>query len=354
MTQKKTIAVLFGGQSPEHAISLRSAEFILKNIPEDRFEILAIGIEQKTGFWYLQSQWTSPLSLNTEAKQLVSLLPDHRLYHVNTKAISEPLDLVFPILHGPNGEDGTIQGLLQLFRLPFVGAACLGTAIGMDKDVSKRLLREAGLPTPAFKTLHMEQLNSLNLDALIEEFGLPCFVKPANMGSSYGISKVCQREDLKPALELAFRYDRKVLIEEAIIGRELECAVMGNAFPKASLPCEIVLKREYYDFTAKYEDAGGTEFQVPADIEPALAEELKSLALKAYRCLDCQGLARVDFFLSREGKLYLNELNTLPGFTAMSMYPRMWQACGVEGKELIMQLLDYALEAFDQRENLQF
>lgn len=349
---KKNIAVLFGGQSAEHAISLRSAEFILKSLDQTKYKAYAIGIDKDSGLWYLQPTLTFPLSINTAPENLVSLLPDHKLYHVHTQIISNTIDVVFPVLHGPNGEDGTLQGLLQLIGLPFVGADCLGSAIGMDKDVSKRLLREAGISVAPFKTIRSHELGTVNTTELLNGIGLPCFVKPANMGSSYGISKVNTAEALQAALVLAFKYDRKVLIEGAIIGREVECSVMGNDFPLVTNPCEIKVTREYYDFTAKYDDNGGTEFIVPAVMEPALQEKIKALVLKAYACLDCRGLARVDCFLTKDGTVYINELNTIPGFTAMSMYPRMWQAAGVDGPLLINKLIDYAFEAFDQQQNL--
>lgn len=349
---KKNIAILFGGQSAEHEISLRSAEFILKSIDTTRYTVYAIGIEKKTGLWYLQPNVTFPLKIDTAPQNLVSLLPDHKLYHVHAKTISETIDGVFPILHGPNGEDGTMQGLLQLLNLPFVGANCLGSAIGMDKDVTKRLLREAGIPVAPFKTVRQHEFAHVDIANLLQDIGLPCFVKPANMGSSYGITKVRRQEDLKDALSLAFQYDRKVLIESTIVGRELECAVMGNDFPLVTNPCEILIKSDYYDFNAKYGDNTETEFNVPANIAPALQEKIKTLALKVYACLDCSGLARIDFFLTQEGHVYVNELNTLPGFTPISMYPRMWQHEGIEGQRLVSELLDYAFEAFDQRQSL--
>lgn len=349
---KKNIAVLFGGQSPEHEVSLKSAEFILKSLDKTLYTPYAIGIEKNTGLWYVQPHMTSPLSINTAPENLVSLLPDHKLYHVHSKHISAAIDVVFPVLHGPNGEDGTVQGLLELLGLPFVGADCLGSAIGMDKDVSKRLLREAGIPVAPFETIRHHEGDSVDLQKIIKELGLPCFVKPANMGSSYGISKVHTQAELGKAIALAFKYDKKVLVESAIVGRELECSVMGNDFPLVTNPGEIIVSREYYDFIAKYDDNGGTEFKFVAPLETALQEKVKALALKVYACLDCRGLARIDFFLTKNGDVYVNELNTIPGFTAMSMYPRMWEQAGIEGPALVQKLIDYAFEAFDQEQNL--
>lgn len=349
---KKNIAVLFGGQSPEHEISLKSAEFILKSLDLSRYTPYAIGIEKTTGFWYLQPTLAFPLQLNTAPENLVSLLPDHKLYHVHNQQISAAIDVVFPVLHGPKGEDGTIQGLLALLGLPFVGADCLGSAIGMDKDVSKRLLREAGIPVVPFETIRQHEYEAIDLQALIKKLGLPCFVKPANMGSSYGISKAHTETELREALSLAFQYDTKILVESAIVGRELECAVIGNDFPQATNPCEVIVSREYYDFIAKYDDNGGTEFEVVAPIDANLQERIKALAFKTYVCLNCCGFARIDFFLAQDGTLYVNELNTIPGFTAMSMFPRMWNAAGVDGPALVNKLIDYAFEAFDHRQNL--
>ena len=350
---KKNIAIIYGGQSAEHGISLKSAEFILKSIDQTKYTPYAIVIEKESGLWYLQPKISFPLlEVNTAPENLVSLLPDHKLYHVHTNVVSDAIDVVFPVLHGPNGEDGTLQGLLQLIGLPFVGANCLGSAVAMDKDVSKRLLRDAGISIAPFKTVRYHELETVNTTELLKGIGLPCFVKPANMGSSYGISKVNKAEDLHAAIVLAFKYDHKVLIEAAIVGREVECSVMGNDFPVVTNPCEIKVTREYYDFTAKYDDDGGTEFIVPAVMEPALQEKVKAVALKTYFCLDCRGMARVDCFLTKDGTVYINEINTIPGFTAMSMYPRMWQASGVEGPALVKKLIDYAFEAFEQQQNL--
>ena len=349
---KKNVAILFGGQSPEHDIALKSAEFIINSIDTTRYTVYPIGIDKKTGFWYLQPNLTFPIKLNTDKNNLITLLPDHKLYHVHTNEISEPIDIVFPVLHGRNGEDGTIQGALELFSIPFVGADRLGAALGMDKDVSKRLLREADIPVAPFKVVHVHELDTIDTVSLLEDIGFPCFVKPANTGSSYGISKVRRQEELKTAMLEAFKYDRKILIEAAVSGREVECAVMGNDFPLVTDPCEILIKRDFYDFTAKYDDNAGTEFVVVADIPQSVRDEIKQLAIAAYRCLDCRGLARVDFFYANGGKVYINELNTMPGFTAFSMYPRTWQAAGVEGKELVTKLLEYALEDFDQRQSL--
>jgi D-alanine-D-alanine ligase len=265
------------------------------------------------------------------------------------------LDVIVPIVHGTGGEDGCLQGFLELAGVPYVGAGVLGSAIQMDKDVSKRLLRAAGIPVVPWTTLRKHELAALErvVDATIREIGLPCFVKPANTGSSVGISKVKTRAELAPALREAARYDEKILVEQAVEAREIEVAVLGNERPEASVPGEIVPHKEWYDYEAKYVDES-TELIVPARVPESVAAELQRLAISAFRTLEGAGLARVDFFVEkRTDRIWLNELNSLPGFTEVSMYPRLWQASGLSYPALLDRLIELALERGGNRERLE-
>jgi len=248
------------------------------------------------------------------------------------------------VLHGPFGEDGTIQGLLKLAAVPFVGAGVLGSALGMDKDVMKRLLRDARLPVAKFLVFQRADLPKITFGAVTRALGLPLFVKPANLGSSVGISKVTNKDQFVPALRQAFRYDRKIILEEFIRGREIECSVLGNEKPVASLPGEIVVQHDFYSYDAKYIDRHGARFEVPARLPRALTRKIQTLALQAYRVLCCEGMARVDFFLRADGTALVNEINTIPGFTQISMYPKMWQASGLGYSRLIDRLIALALD----------
>jgi D-alanine-D-alanine ligase len=266
---------------------------------------------------------------------------------------SSHLDVIFPVVHGPMCEDGTIQGMLELAGIPYVGAGVLGSAVGMDKDVMKRLLREAGIATPRFHTLrHYDyRRNAQTAMRVAESLGFPLFVKPANLGSSVGVSRVTSRSALPDALERAFAYDAKVLVEEAIVGREIECSVLGNDEPVASIPGEIVVTHAdgYYSYEAKYLDDKGATLAIPAALDDQLTREVQRLSIAAFRTLECSGMARVDFFVTPARRVLVNEINTIPGFTAMSMYPKLWSASGVPPRELVSRLLDLALERHERR-----
>ena len=267
-----------------------------------------------------------------------------------------PVDVVFPVLHGPHGEDGTVQGLLELANVPFVGAGVLGSAVGMDKDVMKRLLRDAGIPVANFIAIRRHEYRRDPLAVLrrAESLGFPLFVKPANLGSSVGVTRVLSRAQLPAALQTAFDYDLKVIVEESITGREIECAVLGNDVPAASIPGEIVVTRAdgFYSYDAKYLDEQGARLQVPAALDAHLTREVQRLSLATFQALECSGLARVDFFLRPDRQLLVNEINTLPGFTAMSMYPKLWAASGVSPRELVSRLIDLAIERHEQKRSL--
>ncbi len=364
MAEKLRVAVLFGGQSGEHEVSLVSAQGIMKAMDEERYEVIPVGIT-KDGRWLtggepmelLQSGGPSAAGQIAESgpaepeTRELALAKRHRRELVpGTHETGFPqVDVVFPVLHGPCGEDGTVQGLLELADLPYVGAGVLGSALGMDKIAMKAVFKSYGLPVVdhvAFKRRDWERDPEAVMELIEEELGYPCFVKPANLGSSVGISKVHQRSELAPALHLAARYDRRLLAERAVNAREIEVSVLGNDEPIASLPGEIIPCREFYDYVAKYID-DRSELIIPADLPAELTRRIQELAVVAFLAVDCSGMARVDFFLDKDtGELYLGELNTIPGFTPISMYPKLWEASGISYSELIDRLIELALERY--------
>jgi D-alanine-D-alanine ligase len=361
MNEKIRVGILFGGRSAEHEVSLLSAKNVIEALDKDKYEVELIGIDKKGG-WHLQdaekflldADNPKKIQLGT-AKECVTLVPKEsgkQLVSLSGKTSPKSLDVIFPVLHGPLGEDGTIQGLLKLADIAFVGAGVLGSAVGMDKDVMKRLLRDAKIPTAQFIALQCHEEDSLSFEEIVAQVGFPFFVKPANLGSSVGISKVKEKNMWKKALKNAFQYDNKILIEEFIAGREFECSVLGNEFPIASLPGEVIAQHEFYSYEAKYIDAQGALFKIPADLEEALVQDIRHMAVKAYRALCCEGMARVDFFLSGDGRLLINEINTIPGFTNISMYPKMWEASGLSYSKLLDRLIELALERFEKEKRL--
>jgi D-alanine-D-alanine ligase len=262
------------------------------------------------------------------------------------------IDVVFPVLHGPFGEDGTIQGLLKIADLPFVGAGVLGSAVGMDKDVMKRLLRDAKIPVPKFVVCEQREQKSLQFKTIKKNLGLPFFVKPANLGSSIGISKVSRLSQFRGAIDTAFRYDSKIIIEEAIRGREIECSVLGNDKPIASLPGEIIVQHEFYSYAAKYIDDRGARLEIPARLPKNIISEIRQIAVRTFQVLCCEGMGRVDFFLRPNGQVLVNEINTIPGFTEISMYPKMWEVSGLSYSRLIDRLIGLALERWRKEKRL--
>jgi D-alanine-D-alanine ligase len=359
MGKKLRVGILFGGKSAEHEVSLQSARNVVESLNQERYKVVLIGID-KHGRWLLNED--SRFLLNEDSPkhiklasshERVALLPgehENRLVKLEDKQKALSLDVVFPILHGPFGEDGTVQGLLKLADVPFVGAGVLGSAIGMDKDVMKRLMREAGLPIARFLVMNRGH-RALYRD-IVEQLGLPLFVKPANLGSSVGISKVTGEEEFLKALNEALAYDTKALIEEAIGGRELECSVLGNEEPIASLPGEVIPQAEFYSYEAKYLDENGAVFEIPARLDRKTVEKIQGLAVRAFKVLCCEGMARVDFFLTPENRLVVNEINTIPGFTRISMYPKLWEASGVSYPELLDRLIQLAFERYEREKLL--
>jgi D-alanine-D-alanine ligase len=362
------VAVLFGGRSAEHEISLLSARFVVQALDRERFEPVLVGID-KSGRWLLQEEaLLLGAARDPRLARLNESMPDVALAaHPGPSGeaslalgggAATGIDVVFPVLHGPLGEDGCVQGLLELAGVPYVGAGVLGSSVGMDKDVMKRLLADAELPLVAHRTIRRaawDRDRAAELAAAEAKTGLPAFVKPANLGSSVGVSRAKSRDELAKAVDLAFAYDTKVIVERAVVGaREIECAVLGNDDPIASTPGEITVDHPdgFYSYAAKYIDETGATIRIPADLGPSEAAAVQLLAIKTFRALECAGLARVDFFLGADGALYVNEINTLPGFTAISMYPKLWEASGIPPAELVARLIDLALERAAERRRL--
>jgi D-alanine-D-alanine ligase len=347
------IGVLFGGRSGEHEVSLASAASVIRGLDPDKYEAIPIGIT-KEGHWQIGAgaQKMLPEVLRGGQRVMMTADPtDASLIPLDgsgrSGGVAQRLDVVFPVMHGTFGEDGTIQGLLDLAGLPFVGAGVLGSAIGMDKDVAKRLLQVAKIPVVPWITVHRHEWerNPKEIQKAVEKrFKYPVFVKPATLGSSVGMTKVHSRAELAPGLNLASEFALKILVEKAMVAREIEVSVLGNSDPKASIPGEIVPHREFYDYAAKYLEEG-TQLLIPAKLKPAQAKKVQALAVAAFRALELSGMARVDFFLEkRGGKIFLNEVNTIPGFTSISMYPKLWEASGIPFRQLIDRLIELALE----------
>jgi D-alanine-D-alanine ligase len=358
MKRKLRVAILFGGQSAEHEISLISARNIVQAMDKKKYAIVPIAIDKRGRWFYdqrgrlLHDSETAavPLQRGDNALALSPGFATTSLVRLSPRPALQKVDVVFPVLHGPFGEDGTVQGLLKLANVPFVGAGVLGSAVGMDKDVTKRLLREAKVPVARF--LVFEKGAKLDWNKVRREVGSPLFVKPANLGSSVGISKVKNQSELRRAVDEAFRFDHKILVEEYIRGREIECSVLGNDKPLASLPGEIVTRHEFYSYDAKYIDDNGARLIVPANLPKTVSRQIQDLALRSFKVLCCEGMARVDFFLRGEDEIFVNEINTIPGFTQISMYPKMWEASGVSYSDLIDRLIQLALARFARDKRL--
>jgi D-alanine-D-alanine ligase len=351
MTQEKKrlrIGVLFGGRSGEHEVSLASAASVVRGMDPDKYEPVPIGIT-KEGHWLIGAgaQKMLPEVLKGGQRVMMTADPSDAVLVRLDGSGGQRVDVVFPVMHGTYGEDGTIQGLLDLAGLPFVGAGVLGSAIGMDKDVAKRLLQVARIPVVPWITVQRadwERDPKAIRIAIEKKFNYPVFVKPATLGSSVGMTKVHSSAELVPALNLAAEFAMKILVERCVIAREIEVSVLGNHDPKASVPGEIVPHREFYDYAAKYLEEG-TQLLIPAKLKTAQLKKIQRTAVDAFRALELSGMARVDFFLEKKGgKIYLNEVNTIPGFTSISMYPKLWEASGIPFRELIDKLIDLALD----------
>ena len=373
MAKKLRVGVLFGGKSGEHEVSLRSAASILQSIDRKKYDVVAIGIA-KNGQWLGPAQSIALLGTGAPAPSTSRSKKALTVQTYTTGAGIAGVDVVFPVLHGTFGEDGTIQGLLELADVAYVGAGVLGSAAGMDKDAMKKMFAGAALPMVKHVTLLRSawRASARKCTATIEsQLAYPVFVKPANLGSSVGISKVRNRKQLAPAMDLAAGFDRKIVIEEGVTGtgklkgigkaRELEIAVLGNDNPVASVVGEIVPDREFYDYESKYDSTSTSEPVIPAHITRQQAKQMRAMAVAAFQACDCAGLARVDFLMqaadpksSKPAKIYLNEINTMPGFTSISMYPKLWQASGIAYRDLIDRLIALAIERHQERKQTSF
>ncbi|MFN2577254.1 MAG: D-alanine--D-alanine ligase family protein [Pyrinomonadaceae bacterium] len=368
MTRKLRIGVIFGGRSGEHEVSARSALSVIDAIDKSKYEVVPIAIT-KEGNWLAPAVAAELLPPQTQrristqglgtTRDDVAIVGDPSrtgLMNLGSDgARAQRLDVVFPVLHGTYGEDGTIQGLLEMAAIPFVGCGTLASACGMDKVTMKALFKEARLPVCGYTWLlraEWEKDKDRVLRRIDREIGFPCFVKPANLGSSVGVSKATNKASLAKAIDLAARYDRKIIVEEMVDGREIECAVIGNDEPRASLPGEYVIHEEsarFLDYTEKYSSTGKVEFMVPARISKSLIDRIQKMATRAYKAIDAAGLSRVDFFLKADGELLVNEINTLPGLTDVSGFPKMWEATGIPFSRLIDQLIEMAIERHRER-----
>lgn len=344
---KITLGVLYGGKSPEHKVSLQTARSVINAVNKEKFTVVPIYITT-------DGEWLRGEAIEGEVQDVKQLAFQHGLSAL--ASIANGIDVIFPLLHGPNGEDGTVQGMLELLNVPYVGNGVLASAVGMDKVVMKQLFAQAGLNQARyvfFLKKEWEKHKETVYETVERELGYPCFVKPANAGSSVGISKCKNRGQLQTAFQEAFRYDRKVIVEEAIVGREVEIGVIGNDEPICSVVGEIVPKKEFYDYEAKYVD-GNTELVIPANITNKEYETIKRMALTAFKTLNLAGLVRADFFLTAAGGAYINEVNTMPGFTPFSMFPLLWKHTGVSYEELIERLIQLAIERYEEKQNITY
>lgn len=344
----QTIMILCGGESGEHEVSLQSANSIIKFIPQDRYQTIAVGIS-KTGEWLTGD----PLFENENDPSRICLSPNLVPTKFENRQVNGQLiDVVFPIIHGTYGEDGCIQGLLQLQHIPYVGSGVLGSSVGMDKDIMKRLFLHAGMNCAKHIVMYRWQMTKPTYSEVATELGEVLFVKPCNLGSSVGISKVTNNDEFKKAIDLALSYDNKILVEECIQGREIEISVLGNDVTEVSVPGEIIPETGFYSYDAKYIDSETTRLEIPAKLEAETIDEIGDMAKVSFRLLELSGLARVDFFVQENGKIWINEVNTLPGFTNISMYPKLWSACGLPYSELIHRLIQLAVERSNREEAL--
>lgn len=357
---KTSIVLLYGGRSGEHEVSLRSAASVLKHLKKDLYSIYLIGIS-KSGIWFHQEIpeiIEETLIIKEDPPQTVSVLPGQGLYCMEEKI---PAQVVFPVLHGTFGEDGTIQGLLEIANLPYLGATVGGSYLGMDKDVAKIIWEHHNLPVVPFKTLRKQEIQhpGFSWEALqqemVQSFGLPLFVKPSQSGSSVGVSRVDREDHFRSAAEEALRFDNKILIEPGVDAREVECSVIGNSDPLSFPPGELSPSHDFYDYEAKYIDPDGAALIIPATLREEQEKEIRKTAIKAYKALECRGMARVDFFLdNNNGNVYLNEINTIPGFTSISMFALMCEAGGLCYSDLLDKLVSYAFEEYENHRELCF
>ena len=351
-TRKTTVAIIYGGRSPEHKISLLSAQNVYQSLDKSLFDPILIGID-KAGVWHHNTENIASDNSTDAASVTMNTVDNPILLSQNTgsylivsatdKKLIQHIDIIFPVLHGAYGEDGSVQGLAKLADLPCVGCGILGSAVGMDKDIMKHILRSAGIPVAKWLTIRQHS-EMPSYKQVVEELGQELFIKPANLGSSVGVSFSNDRASFDNGISEALRYDNKVIVEEKITGREIECAVLGNHKPKVSIPGEIVPKEGFYSYENKYLDEKGAELNIPAALTDTQKEKVQEVALNTYITLECRGMSRVDMFLREDDSLVINEINTIPGFTNISMYPKLWEATGLPQTALITSLIDLAIE----------
>jgi D-alanine-D-alanine ligase len=352
------VGILFGGRSAEHEVSVISAQGVMAAIDQDRFRVVPIGVT-KEGTWLtpretqaaldaIKGERMASLSASSQGREETSI----RGFTGQALTVLRKIDVLFPLIHGAYGEDGSLQGLLEMLGIPYVGAGVTASALGMDKAPQQMVFRQAGLPVPRSLVVTWFQWRD-EMAAVVRQIesdlGYPCFVKPASGGSSIGTVKARSQEELNNGLADALRYDRKALVEQAIDGRHIECAVLGNDDPQASPLGEIVFARDFYDYVAKYEDPQ-TRLIIPADLPPEVSDRLRAMAIAVFKTIDCAGMGRVDFFLTQDGQAYINEINTIPGFTPMSMYPKLWEIAGLSYTDLITRLIELGLERHEERQ----
>jgi D-alanine-D-alanine ligase len=354
---KIRLGVLFGGRSSEHDISIKSAESIIRNLDKNKYEILPVGVDREGRAYFgvdaISANMPQAASLLEDLRKNASatLCPDRFTGGIDS-GINASIDVVFPIFHGSYGEDGAMQGLLRMLQVPFVGAGVLGSAIGMDKDVTKRLLREIGIPVAKHLTYHYYEKSGITYERIASQLGNVVFVKPANLGSSVGVNKVCGEAELSDAVAEAYSYDNKIIIEEYIDGREIECAILGNEHPEASVLGEIIVHGCFYSYSAKYLNEYDVSLKIPADLAEEVFAKIRAMAVKVFKVLCCEGMARVDFFLKDNDEVLVNEINTIPGFTEISMYPKLWEASGIGYGELLDRLITLAISRHNKNNNL--
>ncbi|WP_040981904.1 D-alanine--D-alanine ligase [Oceanobacillus jeddahense] len=358
---KKKVGIVFGGKSSEHEVSLQSAKNIVDAIDLDKYEVYLLGID-KQGNWHVNDR--SHYLINEEDPSLIALnktgegiaivpgAEKNQIIQTDSDVSMDQLDVIFPIVHGTLGEDGSLQGMLRMANIPFVGSSVLGSAISMDKDIAKRLLVDAGLNVARGYSFRKGKQDQISYQDIAAELGTPLFIKPANQGSSVGVHKVETEEAFNHAIQDAFLYDHKILVEEAVVGREIECSVLGNEQPIASVPGEILPTVEFYSYEAKYIDESGARLEIPAALEKDVVEQIQTTAIQAFEALNCEGLARVDVFLKEDNTIIINEINTLPGFTKISMYPKLWEESGISYRELIEKLIELAIERHQRDQQL--
>lgn len=356
MNKKLKVGVLYGGKSTEHDVSIASAKNIVNAMDRNKYDIQLVKVD-RNGVWYWQKDAETPTTETASENDEVILSNDglatgEMVKVANKFEIKTSLDVIFPIIHGSYGEDGSLQGFLEILGLPYVGPGILGSSVAMDKDLSKRLLIQAGIKVADSMTLYKYNAEQPTYETVVNKLGTPVFMKPCNAGSSVGVSKISNEAQYAAGLAEAFLYDNKILIEEFIDGREIECAVLGNENPKGSILGEIMPTQEFYSYDAKYNDAT-SKAQIPADIPEELSNEMRAAAVNIFQILSCEGMSRVDFFL-RGDEYFLNEINTIPGFTNISMYPQLWEATGLPQTQLMDELINLAIDRFEKKASLQF